>query len=122
MSGQTFEPVRIGSTPVEVEHEPLFYLPDPDSGEDIEYTIPKKIPANITIKYLNWCATLNQEIALGRAMRVVLGEDAMEALAEADSVTDEDMERLMGIIERKLQGQIRKSLGKSRNGRPRSGG
>jgi hypothetical protein len=119
MSQQTFEPVRITGAPAEVEREPLFYLDDEETGEPVEYTIPKKIPANITIQYLRDCANDGQEVALGKAMRVVLGEDAMDALADSESVTDENMTAIMAIVEKKLMAQMKKSLGKSRNGRPR---
>ena len=117
--GQTQDigPVRIVTTEVvEAEREPLFYI------DEDEYTIPKTIPPNITIKYLRDCAHDGQEVALGRAMEVVLGADAMEALAESDSVTEENMTSIMRIVERKLMAQMKKSLGNSRRGRPRSGG
>jgi hypothetical protein len=113
MSGQ-HEPVRIDSTAVvEVEREPLFYI------DDVEYTIPKTIPANITIRYLQDTYDRGQEYALAAAMREVLGAEAMEALADSESVTDEHMTQIMGIVEKKLMAQMRKSLGNSKRGRPR---
>jgi hypothetical protein len=113
MSGP-HEPVRIDSTQVvEIEREPLFYI------DETPYTIPKTIPANITIRYLQDTYDRGQEYALAAAMREVLGADAMEALADSESVTDEHMTQIMGIVEKKLMAQMRKSLGNSRRGRPR---
>lgn len=111
---QGYEPVKISTADVvEEERETLFFI------DDAEYTIPKSIRPNITIQYLQDTYDKDQEFALAAAMREVLGADAMEALAECDAVTDEQMDQLMGIVERKLLGQMKRSLGNSRRGRPR---
>lgn len=114
---QGFEPVRISSgNVVDEEREPLFFI------DDVEFTIPKTIRPNITIAYLRDAAKDGQEVALGKAMEEVLGPKAMDALAESDSVTEDDMRAIMDIVERKLQGQMKRSLGNSRSARRRSGG
>ncbi len=112
--GQGFEPVKISTADVQdEEREPLFYI------DEAEYTIPKQIRPNIVMGYLQDTYDKGQEFALAAAMREVLGADAMEALAETDAVSDEQMSQIMDIIERKLMAQMKKSLGKSRGGRRR---
>jgi hypothetical protein len=112
MTSPGYEPVKIRTDEiVEEEREPLFYI------DEAEYTIPKRIRPNITIQYLQDTYDKGQEYALAAAMREVLGADAMEALAESDAVTDEQMRQIMGIVERKLMGQMKKTLGNSRSGR-----
>jgi hypothetical protein len=106
--------VRIDSAKVvDEEREPLFYI------DETEYTIPKELRANVVARYLQDTLDHGQEHAIAAAMREVLGEEAMEALAESEAVTSEDMAQIMGIVERKLTGQMKKSLGNSRRGRGR---
>lgn len=110
----SFEPVKISTADVvEEERETLFWI------DEDEYTIPKTIRPNIVMRYLQDTYDRGQEYALAAAMREVLGADAMEALAETDAVTDEQMRQVMDIVERKLMGQMKKSLGNSRTGRRR---
>lgn len=109
-----YEPVRIDSTKVvDEDREPLFYI------DDQEYMIPKELRANVVARYLQDTIDHGQEYAIAAAMREVLGEEAMEALANSDAVTAEQMQQIMGIVERKLMGQMKRSLGNSRNGRRR---
>jgi hypothetical protein len=111
--GQGYEPVKISTAEVlDEEREPLFFI------DEVEYTIPKVIRASILMRYLQDTYDRGQEYALAAGMREVLGAEAMEALADCDQVTDEQMNQIMGIVERKLLGQMRK-LGKSRGGRGR---
>lgn len=109
-----YEPVRIDSTKVvDEQREPLFYI------DDREYTIPKELRANVVARYLQDVLDHGQEHALAAAMREVLGDEAMEALADSDAVTSEQMQQIMAIVERKLMGQMKRSLGNSRKGRGR---
>jgi hypothetical protein len=113
-AGQGYEPVKISTAEViDEEREPLFFI------DETEYTIPKRIRPNIVVQYLQDTYDKGQEFALAAAMREVLGADAMEALAECEAVTDEQMDQLMDIIERKLMAQMKRSLGNSRRGRRR---
>jgi hypothetical protein len=112
--GQGYEPVKISTADVvDEEREPLFYI------DEVEYTIPKLIRPNIAMRYLQDTIDRGHDYALAAGMREVLGAEAMEALAETDAVTDEQMDQIMAIVERKLLGQMKRSLGKSRGGRGR---
>lgn len=112
--GQGYEPVKISTADVvDEEREPLFYI------DEVEYTIPKLIRPNILMRYLQDTIDRGHDYALAAGMREVLGAEAMEALAETDAVTDEQMDQIMAIVERKLLGQMKRSLGKSRGGRGR---
>jgi hypothetical protein len=119
MTQQTFEPVRINRTDGQEEEREVLFILDDDDGKPVEYTIPKKIRPNITIRYLQDTYDKGQEFALAAAMREVLGADAMEALADSEDVGEEEMQAIMNIVERKLLSQMNKALGKSQRGRRR---
>jgi len=104
-----FEPVKIDtSIVVDEERDTLFWI------DDEEYTIPKKIKPNITMKYFNDVLEKGESYAIAAAMDAVLGTDAMEALAECDAVSDEHMEQIMAVVEKKLVGAQKKQLKNSR--------
>lgn len=105
------QPVRIDtSQEVEEKREPIFYI------DDTEYTIPVKIPARMTVKYLNDVYEHGEEYAIASSMRDILGGDAMEALAECEHVGDEQMEQIMAVVEKKLMASAKKTTGKSSRG------
>jgi hypothetical protein len=111
--GHGYEPVKISTAEVlDEEREPLFFI------DEVEYTIPKLIRPNILMRYLQDTIDHGHEYALAAGMREVLGAEAMEALADCDQITDEQMDQIMAIVEKKLMGQMKK-LGKSRSGRGR---
>jgi hypothetical protein len=112
--GQSFEPVKIRTDePVEEEREPFFYL------DEVEYTIPKRLAPSLTLRFMDQVAERGEAAAIGWVMRELLGDDAMDALEESDSITDEQMAKLMGYVQKKLVAAGKKHLGNSRSGRGR---
>lgn len=109
---QPFTPIHIDtSEEVEEKREPFFYI------DEVEYTIPVKVPANVVVQYFKDVKEKGAEYAVACAMEDMLGEDAMTALAETDEITDEQMQKIMAVIETKLLGTMKKVSGKSRAAR-----
>lgn len=106
----TFEPVQIDGDPVEDEREVFFIL------DGVEYTIPKRIKPATTLRLLDLAASQGEAAASGWLIRDLLGDDAVDALQESDSVTDEQMATLWGYIEKKVLAARRAQLGNGRGG------
>lgn len=101
------EPIRI-DTSVDVEEEerePLFYI----DGD--EYTIPKTVPADFTVRYMNNVQKHGSEFAVAQAMADLLGHEAMDALSDCPQMTDEHLRGIMKIISRKMMAAADKHLG-----------
>lgn len=112
-----FEPIHIDTTEAEeVKRVPFFYI------DDEEYTIPEEVPASIVMRYFRDVDEKGPEVAVARAMIELIGEDAMDALAESPSVTDEQTKQIMAVVEELLMGAMKKASGKSRSERRRSRG
>lgn len=93
-----WEPVRIVThvdAPV-FDREPLFYI------DDIEFTIPKEVPPNITIGYIRDMRNGNTEQATARVFDALLGREGLDALAECDSLEPEQLKEIMRVIEIKV--------------------
>lgn len=99
------------SAEVEVETEPLFYI------DDVEYSIPKKLPANMGLRYLRLIRKRGQEIAADWLLEEVLGEAGYDALTSQDFEDDEaSFEQLFKVIERRALGQKEGAAGNRRSG------
>jgi len=124
-------PVRIGAKApeVEVEMEALFVLEDqPVIGEDgyqevdedgtprvedVTYSIPKDVPPNLAMRYLRDVRAGGDQYAVAEAFALLLGEHTLDALAEAEGMTDENMQQVMDIVEVKMTSATSKALGNS---------
>lgn len=108
-----FEPIHIDSNaPVEeVKEVPFFYV------DDIEYTIPDKVPASIVTQYFKDVRNRGEDYALATALIDLCGEEAWDALNESPNVNDQQMQQIMGILSELLMGGMKKALGKSRSAR-----
>jgi hypothetical protein len=109
-----FTPIEIDSSAVdEVELVTLFVI------DDVPYQIPKRLRPAAAITYLRDVREKGPEVALADALAEVLGEDAMDALADCDAITDEQMGQIMGAVQRLLTGAMERASGKSRAARRR---
>jgi hypothetical protein len=90
---------------------PLFTI------DDQEYLIPEKIPPNIGIKFLLDCARVGVDVALARAMVSVVGQDAMTALSECESVGEDELAQILDIEKDKVYSTVNVPAGKSSKGR-----
>lgn len=90
----SYEPVRISTKDKveEIERVPLFYI------DDDEYTIPKKFAPNVGIQYLRDLNEDGRDFAVARLMKAALGSEAFDALADCESITKEQMEKINGMI------------------------
>lgn len=114
MTETEFEPVRIRSdAPVDSERVVLFYI------DEKAYDIPKVVPPNTTIRYMRDVIYEGSEYALAIAMEEVLGAEAMEALAECKTISEDQVKEIMNLVERMLLASSEKSTGKSRKERRR---
>jgi hypothetical protein len=106
-----FEPVRIKSgTGEKIAEVPLFYI------DDVEYTIPERIPAALTVRLIDQLADGQDEAhVISRTIRDdILGRDAMKALRNSPDVTNEQVEQILDIVGDMLVGALESSVGKSR--------
>jgi hypothetical protein len=110
-----FEPVKLRTDEADIveEREPFFYL------DDVEYTIPKRIAPALTLRFLDQAAEGGELGALSWLMRELLGDEAVDALQESESMTDEDMATLMGYLSKKVVAAQKRQLGNSSSGRRR---
>ena len=101
------EPVRISTSAevVEEEREVAFSI------DDDEYTIPKTVPADFTVRYMNNVQKRGSEFAVAQAMKDLLGQDALDALSDCPQLTNENLRAIMKIIEVKMMAAADGTLG-----------
>jgi hypothetical protein len=93
-----WEPVRIvtnADAPI-LDREPLFYI------DDEEFTIPKVVPPNITYGYIRDMRGGNTEQAMANVFDRLLGQEALDRLADCDQLTPEQSKEIMRVIEYKV--------------------
>jgi hypothetical protein len=108
---EEFDPVRIATTEAgpDIEKVHLFSIDDDD------YYIPHEVPPQVTIRLLRELAEgVSHETAVARAMRDVLGADAMDALADTPDITKGQMDKIMGVLERMVLAAQEDTVGKRR--------
>lgn len=112
-------PIQIDAPSEEKEEEkriPFFYI-----GE-IEYTLPEKIHPNVVTQYLRDVRKQGEAYALAEGYARLIGEDALDDLAECDTITDEQVAWIMNQMQERLMGAVNKAAGKSRAARRKSSG
>ena len=113
----SFTPIILKSTKteageaVEVEMEPVFEL-DGDL-----YQIPAKPSAGLALGYLEKQSTLGADAAVYWMMVEMLGEEGFEALRDHPDLEREQMDAIIGHIEKKVLGAVPggKSRGSARH-------
>jgi hypothetical protein len=104
---EEFEPVRISTqVAAPVEMITLFTI------DDREYKIPKVVPPNIVMQYLQDVVDSSEEYALSHAMQTLLGEEGMQALSECDTVGEEQMGQILAYVSNRLFGAMERLQGK----------
>lgn len=116
--GDDFEPVEIDATgpAITADQVPFFsIITGYEDGSPIKetFTIPKMIPPNIVIRYMQNLREVGSDVAQADLIADVLGEDAMRALADCEHVTEENMKHLMAILEDKTLSAFEKYQGNS---------
>ena len=83
-----------------IEREPLFSI------DGRAFTIPKNVPPHVAMKYLRDIRDNPMEVALSRLLSNLLGKEAMDALAEFEDLTEQNLKDLMGKVQEKTQGML----------------
>lgn len=68
--------------------------------DDKVYSVPKKVSAGISLKYLKLQAEEGPDAAMYFIMKKMLGEEAFEALSEHESLEKDDLAKIMEIVEK----------------------
>lgn len=80
--------------------ELLFHL------NDVDYHIPKDPPPNVIFAYLRDARRGGAEMAFANMFVELVGEDALDALAEYDDMTRGEMKTLMKALQTKVMGAL----------------
>lgn len=109
-----FEP---GPPPTEEEEAPVITPPgfthlfSLGEGEKREhFFIPDHIPPNIAFKFMRDRRREDMVFAVGGIIETLIGARALDALADADDMSDEDMKTLMKIINDKMMGKLEEAM------------
>lgn len=76
------------------------------------YSIPKRPGPNVTIRYLRDVRRHGKEHAIAGLMEAMLGTEGMDALADYEDLTDEEMDSVMDAVQRHVLGPLEKKTGK----------
>ena len=88
-----------------VEREPFFSI------DGKMYTIPKEVSPNLAMIYLKVLRTAGADKAVQVIMDRLLGPEAIDALAECDAINDEQMRKIIGRVQLKINGVMEKVTG-----------
>ncbi len=77
-----------------------------------DYTVPKRVGPNVALRYLRDIRRHGQEHAIAGLMEALLGAEAMDALADYDDLTEEDLESVMKAVQTHVLGPLEKHSGK----------
>lgn len=76
------------------------------SIDDQDFFIPKEIPPNIVFTYLRDARRGGAEMAFANMFVSLCGEEALDALAEYDRMTEKDMKTLMKTLQKRVLGAL----------------
>lgn len=82
------------------DREPLFTI------DDVEYTVPKKVPANVGLKAVDTVARLGEADGTRWLMVLMLGEDGWKALMDCDGLEASDLQAIQEVLRAKVFGDL----------------
>lgn len=85
----------------------------------VDHFLPERVGPNVSFRYLRDLRKSGPEIAVANLFVALLGEDALDALADADDLTEEDVETVMKAVQRHALGPTEGGRGKSSSARPK---
>lgn len=102
------EPLRLStrSGDVPAGRVPLFYI------DDVEYTIPDRVSANVALKYMRMVRVSGVDAASAWLLEEVLGDDAYTALMNYDGLTVTHLEQIGRAINDLVMGATEVPKGK----------
>lgn len=90
-----------------LDREPFFYI------DGTEYTIPKRVPANVFMAYLrDLSVTGSEQVAQAKLLDALIGPEAVNALAKCDSLKAADLKTLLAAVAEKVAGAAEEFGGK----------
>ena len=99
------------------DREPFFEL------DDVEYTLPKKIPSSVTLRFLEEMERgVTESELMTWALDEIIGEGVYDALRNSDTVSNEELAWVIDQVGERVMGELEKNQGKSRNDTRRSAG
>jgi hypothetical protein len=82
------------------DREPLFTI------DDQEYTVPKKVPANVGLRAVDTVARLGEADGTRWLMVLMLGEDGWKALMDCDGLEPADLQAIQEVLRAKVFGDL----------------
>jgi hypothetical protein len=76
------------------------------------YYMDEFVKPNITFAYLRDVRKRGSDVAIANLIYETMGEEAMDALADADDMSREDAKALMAIVQKHAVGQVENLTGK----------
>jgi hypothetical protein len=111
VQAQEFEPIRfVTKRPEDREPEERVVL---FSLDDAEFTIPRKFPVNLGLRVIRTMRRRGEAIAMAELLEEVIGADAYEALVNYPDITNDDIARLMQIVNDLALGSLDSPKGRS---------
>lgn len=108
------QPLPAGNAPSQLpedERVELFSIPQPDGTMRAIY-VPKAIGPNVALQYLRDVRRNGQQYAIAGMMDKLLGPEGMDALADYDDLTEEDLEAVMAAVQKHVLGPLERGKGK----------
>jgi len=88
--------------------------------DDVEYKIVDPVPASYAIKLMRLVNSgLDELAAITACIDELMGPEALDALAECDAVSEEEMNAIWDYLRTQVLGAINGVTGKSKSGRKR---
>jgi hypothetical protein len=91
--------------------------------DGVTYTLPRKIPSSVTLRFLEELeAGVSEAELMAWALDEIIGEGVYKALRDSDRVSNDELVWVMDQVGDRVMGELEKNQGKSRNGSRRSAG
>lgn len=87
------------------------------SLDGTDYFLPEKVGPNVSFRYLRDLRKHGPEMAVAGLFVALLGEDVLDALADAEDLTEEDVEAVMKAVQKHALGTTEGGRGKSSRAR-----
>lgn len=76
------------------------------------YYMDEHVPPNVTFAYLRDVRSRGTDYAVANLIYATMGDEAMDALAESEDMSEADAKSIFAIIQKHAMGQIERLTGK----------
>lgn len=87
----------------------MFYIPQPDGkGGTVDKPVyaPRQLGPNVALQYLRDVRRRGQEYAMAAIMERILGPEGMDALADYEDLTTEELQEVFKAVETHVMGPL----------------